>query len=566
MSLSRFLRVTSDVSPSAAAVRLLSHFHQHVPYSSYSSSAAATTSSYRNFTSPTNESANELYRRISPVGDHRVSIVPILDRWIEEGNSVEKHQLVSYIKELRHYGRNSHALEISMWMTDKRYFDLISRDAAIRLDLIAIVHGIKAAASYFETIPQQLKGINVYGSLLSCYCRVNYVEKAEAILQEMRDLGIDKTILNYNILLSLYHRIGDKKKFENVVKEIDDMGISYDVVTYNILISAFGASSDTDGMEMTLIKLESDPDVTPDWGTYTAVATSYRKAGLFDKAVKMLEKAEGLIRKKKKDVNAYYYIITSYAAMGKKDEVLGVWNRLKKMKNGGKVQNKGYLDVINSLSKLGDFENAEKIFSEWESKGLSYDPRIPNILVGAYAKVGRLEEAEAVVEKVRLKGVEPHANSWLSLAVGYLEHCKDALKAVDAMKRGVMGSKSGWKPDPRGLAECLKQLKEAGGDSSEEAQELMKLLYGSSSDQGNESKSFCYRRKITDSNGGYNPTTSVRNNGQLRGFGIISFSEAFDFDVSRNLTPDAYEENYEFADRVGSFKGLRRFMRNSSIL
>ncbi|CAN1313672.1 hypothetical protein LINPERPRIM_LOCUS29029 [Linum perenne] len=43
---------------------------------------------------------------------------------------------------------------------------------------------------------------------------------------------------------------------------------------------------------------------------------------------------------------------------------------------------------------------------------------------------------------------------------------------------------------------------------------------------------------------------------------------ASDSDVSRNLTPDAYEENYEFADPVGSFKGLtplheEQFYRNT---
>ncbi|CAN1152619.1 hypothetical protein LINPERHAP2_LOCUS18857 [Linum perenne] len=47
-----------------------------------------------------------------------------------------------------------------------------------------------------------------------------------------------------------------------------------------------------------------------------------------------------------------------------------------------------------------------------------------------------------------------------------------------------------------------------------------------------------------------------------------SSSEASDSDVSRNLTPDAYEENYEFADPVGSFKGLtplheEQFYRNT---
>ncbi|CAN1237364.1 hypothetical protein LINGRAPRIM_LOCUS1863 [Linum grandiflorum] len=34
--------------------------------------------------------------------------------------------------------------------------------------------------------------------------------------------------------------------------------------------------------------------------------------------------------------------------------------------------------------------------------------------------------------------------------------------------------------------------------------------------------------------------------------------------VTGNLTPDAYEENCEFADPAGSFKGLRRFKRNCS--
>ncbi|CAN1801701.1 hypothetical protein LINPERHAP1_LOCUS23077, partial [Linum perenne] len=43
------------------------------------------------------------------------------------------------------------------------------------------------------------------------------------------------------------------------------------------------------------------------------------------------------------------------------------------------------------------------------------------------------------------------------------------------------------------------------------------------------------------------------------------FVTASDSDVSRNLTPNVYEENYEFADPVGSFKGLRCFMRKSSI-
>ncbi|KAJ0087740.1 hypothetical protein Patl1_32860 [Pistacia atlantica] len=59
-------------------------------------------------------SMNALYRRISPIGDPSVSIVPLLDQWIEEGHPVDKEQLQAFIKELRFYRRFSHGLEVSV--------------------------------------------------------------------------------------------------------------------------------------------------------------------------------------------------------------------------------------------------------------------------------------------------------------------------------------------------------------------------------------------------------------------------------------------------------------------
>ncbi|CAL1370856.1 unnamed protein product [Linum trigynum] len=461
MIFSRLVRVaatslSSTVAPSVSSPRNVS----------FSSAAARN----RNFNSPTNRSGNELYRRISPVGDPRVSIVPILDSWIEEGRSVAKQQLVSYIKELRYYGRHYHALEISKWMTDKRHLDLTSRDAAMRLDLIARVNGIKQAEQYFDGLSGQLEGINTYGALVNCYCRAQSVEKAEEIMQKMRDLGIANSILTYNTMLGLYHRVENKEKFDALVKEIDDSGISFDAMTYNILISSYGAVLDVNGMEQILIRMKSNPDVNPDWAVYNNAATIYRKSGMKKKAIEMLEKAEGLITKKK-DIQAYYYLITNYAAMGEKSRVVGVWELFKK---NGKVLNKGYMDVISSLLKLEDFETAEKIFDEWESQNLSYDVRIPNILIGAYSRSGLMEKAETMVERVIKKAGEPHANSWLNLAIGYLK-LGQTYKAMETMKRAVNGSKSGWRPDPRALEDFLGQLKETGV-CLEEVKELIQLL------------------------------------------------------------------------------------------
>jgi hypothetical protein len=58
---------------------------------------------------------NHLYRRISPLGDPKVSIVPVLDQWILEGRTVTKQPLLSIIKELRRFKRYTHALEVSFY-------------------------------------------------------------------------------------------------------------------------------------------------------------------------------------------------------------------------------------------------------------------------------------------------------------------------------------------------------------------------------------------------------------------------------------------------------------------
>ncbi|KAF5199859.1 Pentatricopeptide repeat-containing protein [Thalictrum thalictroides] len=78
-----------------------------------------------------------LYNRISPLGDPRVSVVPVLDQWIEEGNNVDHFQLQGLIKQLKTFRRYKQALEISLWMTDRRHHILSARDNVVRLELIA---------------------------------------------------------------------------------------------------------------------------------------------------------------------------------------------------------------------------------------------------------------------------------------------------------------------------------------------------------------------------------------------------------------------------------------------
>ncbi|RVW37887.1 hypothetical protein CK203_025836 [Vitis vinifera] len=52
-----------------------------------------------------------LYWRISPLGDSKISMVPVLDEWVQKGRTVNEEELRDIIQKLNHYRRFKHALE-----------------------------------------------------------------------------------------------------------------------------------------------------------------------------------------------------------------------------------------------------------------------------------------------------------------------------------------------------------------------------------------------------------------------------------------------------------------------
>ena len=53
-----------------------------------------------------------LYSRISPLGTPNLSLVPVLDQWVEEGKKVRDVELHRIIRDLRSRKRYAQALEV----------------------------------------------------------------------------------------------------------------------------------------------------------------------------------------------------------------------------------------------------------------------------------------------------------------------------------------------------------------------------------------------------------------------------------------------------------------------
>ncbi|KAK9089289.1 hypothetical protein Scep_028371 [Stephania cephalantha] len=433
---------------------------------------------YSTETLPSNPYRDTLYGRISQIGDPKVSVSPVLDQWIDEGKTVIPNALRSMIKQLRTYRRFKHALEVSRWMSERRYMILFPGDIAVRLDLIARVHGLEEAENYFINIPKQSRILPVYVAFINCYAREKSFEKAEALVQKVKELGFPLTPLAYSSILLLYSKMEQHEKIEALVEEMDEKGIPLSKFTYSNWLNAYAASPNVNKMEKVIKRMEGDPRAALDRSCYTVAADGYLKAGLIDKALKMLKKSEGLIQEDNRKVG-YNILLTLYARAGRKDELYRIWNSYKSSK---RVYNAAYVCMIISLLKLDDIAGAEKIFEDWESRCTNYDFRIPNLLIAAYCDNGLLEKAESIISKVIENGNKPVAVTWERMAIAYLKDNKTA-KAIDALNKAIAGSERGWKLGHLMSSACLEYFKSRGKvEGLEEFVELLGFSDASSAD------------------------------------------------------------------------------------
>lgn len=402
--------------------------------------------------------SDNLYRRISPVGDPNVSMIPILDQWQKEGKVISFQQLPVIIKSLRKFKRYTHALQLSEWMSNKKE-KLHPGGVAVHLDLVTKVQGLEQAEKYFNSIPDDVReNLQVYGALLNCYATAKSVEKAEATAEKMKQMGMMNT-LSYNSMLSLYKKIGDNEKLEKIYQEMMETGVSCDKPTFYIRLSACASVSDLEGMEEVLKNMENNSGINVDSNAYIIASGGYLKSGLKDKAFEMLQKSEQHVRGNSKGA-IWEILLGMYAALGKKDDVYRIWNLYKT--SWSKIYNRGYSSMINALVRLDDIDGAEKLLAEWESENLTFDFRIPNMVINTYCRKGFLVKAEAYVDRVVEMGKQPPASTWVLFVTAYARN-NEMEKAVEMLKKCVVTEdKRGCRLDQDIFTACVEYLKGTG--------------------------------------------------------------------------------------------------------
>ncbi|KAG0501138.1 hypothetical protein HPP92_001210 [Vanilla planifolia] len=392
---------------------------------------------------------------IYPLGHPSFDMSLELDRWVGKGNSVRLVELQNLIRDLRRRRRYKQALEVSEWTRDKRYASFMVSDHAVHLDLIGNVQGLLAAKKYFESLKARDKTEKTYGALLNCYVRERLVDESLQHFQKMKEMGMASSPLPYNDIMCLYTNIGLHEKVPSVLWEMKEDEVLPDNFSYRICINSYGSRSDIEAMEKVLDEMEVQPQIVVDWNTYSVVANIYCKAGLNEKAISAMKKAEEKLEKK--NGICYNHLISLYAALGKKQDMWRLWELQKQ--NCKKFINRDYNTMLRALVKLGELEEAETLLKDWESSGNSLDFRVPNILLITYRQSGLMDKAQAMMDDFLKKRKSPPSSSWGIVATGFAEKGEMGM-AYEFMTSAlcVYTPSSGWEPNSNVIRSILHYL------------------------------------------------------------------------------------------------------------
>ncbi|KAJ0968281.1 hypothetical protein J5N97_025198 [Dioscorea zingiberensis] len=400
---------------------------------------------------------SSLYRRIAMMEDPDAGTMGVLQRWDAEERTLSKWELCRVARELRKFKKFKLALEVYEWMTAQgTRFTFTSSDVAIQLDLIGKVHGISHAEEYFSQLPEVWKDKRTFCSLVNAYGKAMMKEKAEAVVDIMKEKGFATDALVFNVMMTLYMNVGEHEKVDSVIQEMKERNVPFDVYSYNIWITNCAAMENVEEMEWVFKQMTLDTSINANWTTYTTLASMFIKLGENEKALHYLKDAE--IRITGRDRLSFNHLLGLYAAVEKKEDVYRVWSRYKS--SFPNILNLGYLAMLSALIRLEDIEGAQNIFDEWLSTASHTDPRICNLLMGWYARQGLTLKAKDLLNRLVEKGGNPKPITWEILAEGYLIE-KQILEALSCLQKAAScAGTNNWKPKPVNVANFLALCKE----------------------------------------------------------------------------------------------------------
>ncbi|KAI5325454.1 hypothetical protein PRUPE_6G241600 [Prunus persica] len=255
----------------------------------------------------------------------------------------------------------------------------------------------------------------IYTTLMKGYMNVGRVTDTVRMLEALRhqdDSSSHPDHVTYTTVISAFVKAGSMDRARRVLAEMTRVGVPANRITYNILLKGYCQQLQIDQAKELLREMADDAGIEP-------------------------------------DVVSYNILIDGCILVDDSAGALGFFNE---MRTRGLAPTKiSYTTLMKAFALSGQPKLANKVFDE-----MLNDPRVKadlvawNMLVEAYCRMGLVEEAKKIIQRIKDNGFHPDVATYGSLANGIALARKpgEALLLWNEVKERCRVKKEGETSDP----------------------------------------------------------------------------------------------------------------------
>ncbi|EPS73544.1 hypothetical protein M569_01211, partial [Genlisea aurea] len=268
--------------------------------------------------------------------------------------------------------------------------------------------------------------------LITAYGKLGEFTKAERVLSYMNNKGHPPHVVSSTALMEAYGKGGEFDKAEAVFRRMQLSGPEPSALTYQIILKIFVDGNkyrEAEELFEKLLNEEASP-LKPDQKMFHMMIYMHRKGRSYDKARKLLAAmAERGIPRSTVTYNSLMSFETNYK------EVANIYDEMQRANLRPDVVS--YALLVNAYGKARREEEALAVFEEMLDAGVRPTRKAYNILLDAFAISGMVEQARTVFKSMRRDRCSPDLCSYTTMLSAYVNapDMAGAEKFFERMKR-----------------------------------------------------------------------------------------------------------------------------------
>ncbi|XP_070053606.1 pentatricopeptide repeat-containing protein At1g74900, mitochondrial [Nicotiana tomentosiformis] len=247
------------------------------------------------------------------------------------------------------------------------------------LDVLCKSKRAEMAYNLFKMFRSRFRADTIsYNTLANGFCLIKRTPKAQEILKEMVERGLNPTITTYNIMLNGFFRAGQIKEAWEFFLQMKKRKCDIDVVTYTTIVHGFGVAGEVEKAQKVFNEMVG-AGVLPSVATYNALIQVLCKKDCVENAILVFN--EMLRKGYLPNATTYNAIIRGLCHVGKMDRAMEYMDKMKE--DGCEPNVQTYNVVIRYYCDEGEIEKGLRVFETMSTGDCLPNLDTYNILISA---------------------------------------------------------------------------------------------------------------------------------------------------------------------------------------